>query len=135
MEGRKRPGGAEKARLKKSKALEEDAAKCAKLTDLISRGQTPAAAASEQQTPSDATDDPEEAMTTEGTEQISQSDPAGEPSRHGEARTTESAVEIKGDDAIMDYERVKGAADVFVSWANEKLEEADSELVVETARP
>ena len=31
--------GAEKARLKKRKPLEEDAAKCAKLTDLFSRGQ------------------------------------------------------------------------------------------------
>ena len=30
MDGRKRLGGAEKARLKKRKALEEDAAKCAK---------------------------------------------------------------------------------------------------------
>lgn len=32
MDIRKRPSGAEKARFKKGKALEEDAAKCAKLT-------------------------------------------------------------------------------------------------------
>ncbi len=30
---KKMPGGAEKARLKKRKALEDDAAKCAKLTN------------------------------------------------------------------------------------------------------
>src|SRR4029434_11076862 len=35
MDGRQRPVGAEKPRLKKRKALEEDAAKCAKLTDLF----------------------------------------------------------------------------------------------------
>src|SRR4029434_8979700 len=40
MDGRKRLGGAEKARLKKRNELEEDAAKCAKLTDLFSTGQT-----------------------------------------------------------------------------------------------
>lgn len=33
----KRLGGAKKARLKKRRALEEDAAKCAKLTDIFSR--------------------------------------------------------------------------------------------------
>lgn len=37
---RKRPGGAEKVRLKKRKALLEEAAKCAKLTDIFSRRQT-----------------------------------------------------------------------------------------------
>src|SRR4029434_6466064 len=47
MDGRKGPGGAEKARLKKRKALEEDAAKCAKLTDLFSRGQTQVATGKE----------------------------------------------------------------------------------------
>lgn len=36
---------------------------------------------------------------------------------------------------VRDFEGVKGAADVSVSWANEKLEAADSELVVETALP
>ncbi len=34
---RKRLGGAEKARSKKSRALEEDAAKLAELTDIFSR--------------------------------------------------------------------------------------------------
>lgn len=47
MEGRKRPGGAEKARLRKRKALEEGAAKCAKLTDIFTRGQTQVAAGKE----------------------------------------------------------------------------------------
>ena len=46
-DGRKRPGGAEKARLKKRKALEEDAPKCAKLTDLFPRGQTQVATGKE----------------------------------------------------------------------------------------
>ncbi len=36
---KKMPGGAEKARLKKRKALEDDAAKCAKLTNIFSRRQ------------------------------------------------------------------------------------------------
>ena len=53
MDGRKRPGGAEKARLKKRKALEEDAAKCAKLTDLFSRGQTQVATGKERHRPND----------------------------------------------------------------------------------
>lgn len=35
---------------------------------------------------------------------------------------------------VRDFEGVKGAADVFVSRVNKKLEEADSELVVETAQ-
>ena len=47
MDGRKRPGGAEKDRLKNRKGLEEDAAKCAKLTDLFSRGQTQVATGKE----------------------------------------------------------------------------------------
>lgn len=51
MGGRKRPGGAEKARLEKRKALEKDAAKCAKLTDLFSRGQTQVAAGKERHRP------------------------------------------------------------------------------------
>lgn len=33
---------------------------------------------------------------------------------------------------VRDFEGVKGAADVFVSRVNKKLEEADSELVMET---
>ncbi len=37
---KKMPGGAEKARLKKRKALDDDAAKCAKLTNIFSRRQT-----------------------------------------------------------------------------------------------
>src|SRR4029434_1203392 len=45
--------GAEKARLKKRKALEEDAAKCAKLTDLFSRGQTQVATRKERHRPND----------------------------------------------------------------------------------
>ncbi len=36
------PRGAEKARLKKRKASEDDAAKCAKLTNIFSRRQTSA---------------------------------------------------------------------------------------------
>jgi len=52
-DGRKRAGGAGKARLKKRKALEEDAAKCAKLTDLFSRGQTQVATGKERQRPND----------------------------------------------------------------------------------
>src|SRR4029434_5025773 len=51
MDGRKRPGGAEKARLKK--AWEEDAAKCAKHTDLFSRGQTQVATGKESHRPND----------------------------------------------------------------------------------
>ncbi len=34
------PGGAEKARLKKRKAMEDDVAKCAKLTNIFSRQMT-----------------------------------------------------------------------------------------------
>ncbi|CAL8279623.1 unnamed protein product [Arctogadus glacialis] len=47
MENRKkRPGGAEKMRLKKLKSLEVEAAKCSKLTDLFGAGvNTPACAA------------------------------------------------------------------------------------------
>src|SRR4029434_1178906 len=45
--------GAKKARLKKRKALEEDAAKCAKLTDLFSRGQTQVATCKERHRPND----------------------------------------------------------------------------------
>ena len=44
--------GAEKARLKKRKAL-KDAAKCAKLTDLFSRGQTQVATGKERHRPND----------------------------------------------------------------------------------
>src|SRR4029434_3000359 len=47
LDGRKGPGGAEKARLQKRKALGEDAAKCAKLTDSFSRGQTQVATGKE----------------------------------------------------------------------------------------
>lgn len=35
MEGKKRKGGAEKARIKKRRMLEEDASKCTKITDLF----------------------------------------------------------------------------------------------------
>src|SRR4029434_1077319 len=42
-----------KARLKNRKALEEDAAKCAKLTDLFSRGQTQVATGKERHSPND----------------------------------------------------------------------------------
>src|SRR4029434_5427206 len=45
--------GAEKSRLKKRKALEEDAAKCCKLTDLFSRGQTQVATGKERHRPND----------------------------------------------------------------------------------
>ena len=47
MDEKKRPGGAEKARSKKRKALEEDAAKCAKITDLFSRAKTQVATGKE----------------------------------------------------------------------------------------
>ena len=53
MDGRKRPGRAEKARLKKRKALAEDDAKCAKLTDLFSRGQKQVATGKERHRPND----------------------------------------------------------------------------------
>ena len=52
-EGRGQEPGAEKARLKKRKALEEDAAKCAKLTDSFSRGQTQEATGIERYRPND----------------------------------------------------------------------------------
>lgn len=32
---------------------------------------------------------------------------------------------------IREFQRVKGAADEFVSWTNKQLEETNSELVVE----
>ena len=46
MDGRKRKGGAEKARFKKRRALDEDADKCAKINYLF-RGQTQVAAGKE----------------------------------------------------------------------------------------
>ena len=46
MENRKkRPGGAEKMRLKKLKSLEVESAKCSKLTDLFGSGVTTSACA------------------------------------------------------------------------------------------
>lgn len=47
IEGKKWPGGAEKARMKNRKALEEDAAKCAKVRDLFSQGQSQVASGKE----------------------------------------------------------------------------------------
>lgn len=38
MDKNKRKGGAEKARLKKQKSLQEEAAKCSKITDLFGVG-------------------------------------------------------------------------------------------------
>lgn len=45
--GKKRKGGAEKARIKKLKSLQEEAAKCSKITDLFGRGVGRRAATSE----------------------------------------------------------------------------------------